>query len=1025
MIPQNVAFLDRSVVIILFTGILMGGLSEPTLAQSQTGAITGTITNAETNAPIPGVNVTVTSVSEETLGAATDGKGQYKIEEVPVGEQIVTASFVGFQNSNKTVQIVAGETTTLNFEMASGAVGLEQVVVTATGERTQREIGASVSTVQATDLAENSASTTISELLQDNVTGVTIQEASGTVGNATNFRIRGNSSISVDNTPLVYIDGTRISTAARARSAGGADSDRMLDIDPSEIESIEIVKGPSAATLYGSEASGGVLRITTKKGMSSGDPQVTVRSRYSSAWDPHDYATRAWNPSVDLNPSYPDITYQINTLKGSANIPNERKYYDPFRNGTQKKAEISLSGGQEEFGYFTQISWNDKEGAFVTNGQEGYSVRANFNFQPAEDLSITSSNAYVSQNTRFNYNDGESWGYVGATLLGPPEFAPIRRSDPSGGGGSMPTCPRAHAEALHAGESLSTTTENLCNFDNTFLGGNNFDRLKTMRNSVELERYIGSITADYIPFSYLTTNISAGYDQYTERGIDMIPNVPLKVRDSDPTRTVTQILNRALTLEGRAQLSYNLSPGLQSQTTFGAQFFREWEEGTIATGTDFPPGAQTVGNSATSSSDESYVESRTLGLFIQEELSYADRLFITPGIRFDNSSSFGEGTDGVFYPKVGISYVISEESWSPELFDDLRVRGAWGQAGKLPGPLDAITLLSAETATNFDGSAVTGFRPERPGNPKLKPERGTEIEAGFDASLLNNRLDVSFTYYDQTTKDALVRRPVSPSTGFGQGRWDNVGEVQNSGVETELETTLMKNDGINWKMRFGYTYLESEITELAEPIAIGGRSLQQHKEGFPFAAYFVPEVRLNENDEVVVGDDPEFQGSPTPNHSGSVSTTISLFDDLVTLYGNLGIQAGQELVNYTEVYMCRTAFNSCAARYERTADGEKTDRAKITSSPKANFRADPHIYDASFAKLRTLSARFSLPKSWTSPLGARSVDLKLVGSNLLTLTDYPGVDPEITDNGRTNGQQKEFLSSGPLRRVSFEVMLRF
>ncbi|HET7553713.1 MAG TPA: SusC/RagA family TonB-linked outer membrane protein [Gemmatimonadaceae bacterium] len=992
-------------------------------AAAQGGTISGTIIDAATNQPLVAAQVFITGT---TLGSTTGADGKYSISGVQPGTVEVNVRRIGYASTTRQVQVAEGQTATADFALNSAAVSLSEIVVTATGEQRKREIGNAVSTIDAAQQAELKAPTNVATLIQGNATGVDITSASGTVGNAVNIKIRGNTSINLDNTPIVYVDGARINTDARSRGVGGAMSDRMLDIDPDNIASIEIVKGPAAATLYGTEAAAGVIRITTKNGGTGNTgAQFSAHGEYGMAWDPNEYPVRAWNPFVDIGPTYKDTTYYINSLKGSVDMPDEGLYYDPFRNGPLGKVGLSLRGGSEALKYYTSFEFRDQKGVFQTNSQRAYSARGNFTLKPRENVTIAVSNGYTTSSTAYNYNDGESWGYIGAVMLGQPMWAPIRAVDPNNGGASMVTCPRALEEARISGADLADVTASTCDYDRTFVGNNNFARLETMDNQVKLERYTGSATVTHTEGSVWTNRFTIGYDAYSEYGWDMIPNVPLKVLDNDPERTVTDVQNRTLTLEGTTALNFALPGNWNSQTTLGGQYYTTVLREAIATGFRFPPGAPTVGNGAATEAGEQFNEVRTIGFFVQQQFSYADRLFITPAVRFDRNSAFGSNLGSVAYPKIAASWVISDAPWFPQLpVDELRLRGAWGTSGKQPGSFDATTLLQVTSVTLPDGSAASGFSTLRQGNPRLKPERGQELELGFDASLFEHRLGLEFTYFDKLTKDALVERPLPPSNGF-TSVWDNVGGVKNNGFEAAIDATLINRESLRWTTRLSATHVNSKITKLAAPIAVGGRGLQEHREGYAYGAYFMNPVSLDSNGDIVIGPEAIYVGQPTPTYTGTLSSTLTLLNGHLTLYGQLAASGGNKQVNYTEVYQCRQAFGTCAAKYERGPDGQPTREAILKSDPDANFQPYMFIYDDSYVKLRSLSAQYALPSSWASRVGASGASVSITGTNLGTWTDYPGTDPEINSQGRQNASQRDFFSAGQTRSVVFGLSLNY
>ncbi|MCC6317416.1 MAG: SusC/RagA family TonB-linked outer membrane protein [Gemmatimonadaceae bacterium] len=992
-------------------------------AGAQGGTVTGTVTDAASKQPLAAVQVFVTGT---TLGATSRADGKYSISGVQPGEVALTVRRIGYASMSRQVQVTAGQTITVDFELTSAAVSLSEVVVTATGEQRKREIGNAVSTIDVVRQAELKAPTNVATLIQGNATGVDITTASGSVGNAVNIRIRGNTSINLSNTPIVYVDGARINTDARGRGVGGAMSDRMLDIDPNNIASIEIVKGPAAATLYGTEAAAGVIRITTKTGGSSTSAQFSAHAEYGTMWDPNEYPVRAWNPSMDLGPGYKDTTYYINTLKGSVDMPNARAYYNPFRQGPTSKAGVSLQGGNAGLKYYTSLEYKDQDGVFRTNGQRAYNVRGNFTLMPRDNVSVIISNGYTTSSTAYNYNDGESWGYIGAVMLGQPMWAPIRATDPNGAGASMLTCPRALEEARKSGGALATVTASTCDYDRTFVGNNNFARLETMDNQVKLERYTGSATLTHTQSDRWTNRFTLGYDAYSEYGWNMIPNVPLKILDNDPQRTVNDVQNRAVTMEGTSALTLPLPGGWTSQTTIGGQYHTTLLRAAEATGFGFPPGAGTVGNGAATEAGEAFNEVRTVGFFVQQQLSYADRVFVTPAVRFDRNSAFGSNLGSVAYPKIAASWVISDAPWFPGLpVDELRLRAAWGTSGKQPGTFDASTLLQVTSVTMPNGSAASGFSTLRQGNPQLKPERGQELEIGFDGSFFSHRIGLELTYYDKLTKDALVLRPLPPSNGFPQGIWSNVGGVKNTGFEAALDATLMSRESVRWMSRLAVSHVNSEITRLTAPIPVGGRGLQQHREGYAYGAYFMRPVSLDASGKVVIGPEALYLGQPTPTYTGSLSSTLTLLKDRLTLHGQLAASGGNKQVNYTEVYQCRQAFGTCAAKYERGPDGKPTKTAILKANPAANFQPYMFLYDGGFVKLRTLSANYRLPASWVRGIGASGATVSLTGTNLGTWTDYPGTDPEINSQGRQNASQRDFFSAGQTRAIVVGLSLNY
>lgn len=999
---------------------LMLGLASPVTAHAQTGAITGVVTDSGTTQPVAGVQV---SIPERKQGSITNGEGRYTINAVPAGTHTVSFRQLGYKPATRQVTVRAGASTTLSVAMTATVLSLDQMVITASGETRKRTIGAAVSVVDASVLQAKTGAKSIGQLLEGAATGVDITQSTGTVGAAINVRIRGNTSINLSNMPIVYIDGARINTKALGLNIGGGASDRFLDISPDEIQNIEIVKGPAAATLYGTDAAAGVIRITTKRGTSS-QGSTSLKLDVGQQWDDNRYADRAWNPSVNLNGGgYKDTTYYINSLKGSADMPNQRAFFDPFRVGNMYNVALATRGGTGTFGYYVGYDQARTQGVLTTNGQQKHNLQSNVNFEPFRNTSLNVSTSYTSSRTKFNFGDGESWGLIGAPYFVSPMDSPINAVDPTTGGAKILTCPRAVEEARKTGTSLAAMTGSMCNYANSFAGNNTFDRLETMDLEQGLERFTGSATLTQTLGKALATRLTVGYDNYSEGTIYMIPNVPLKVLDGDPQRTVTDAQSRALTLEGSSTYTLDLTKQLNSQTTVGVQWYQTAYDAIIGSSVGFPPGTGTLGNGSTRSSDENLTDVRTLGYYVQEQIGWRNKLFVTPAIRWDRNSAFGPNLGAVAYPKFGASYVISEESWFPKRFlNELRLRSAWGTSGKQPGPFDAMTILSTTTVTTPTGAQV-GFAPKSLGNDNLKPERGEEVEMGFDAKMLDSRLRLEFTSYHKRTTDALVLRPLPPSTGFAAGQWDNIGSIVNKGLEVGIDADLLQNRFLRWNSHLNYTRTNSVITKLDVPVTIG--VLQQDVQGHAYGAYFMFPVSLDANNKIVIGPKQIDVGHPTPDYNGSLSNTISIFNDRLSFFTSLAFQGGNKIVNWTEEFQCRAQIGNCPAKYERDAAGQPTKEAILKSSPAATNQPYLFVYDAGFVRLRTASLSYLLPVRVASPVGASSATLTLAATNLHLWTSYPGTDPEANSQGRQNAASRDFFTLGQPRSFTVSVRLGY
>ncbi len=709
----------------LLTGLTVAGLlpGSALLAQ-QAGSVAGTVTDIASLRPVAEVRVFIAGTN---FRAFTDAEGGYLLSGLPIGEVEVSVERLGYAPAAGTVQLMAGATATLDFDLEVSAVSLDELVVTATGLQRRRELGNAAVAIQVDDELERAAPVTLTNLLQGRAAGVQVLQSSGTVGAGSAVKIRGSGSISLSNTPLIYIDGSRVSNSVNSGPAvGGQTTSRLNDLSLEDIESVEIVKGPSAATLYGAEAAAGVIRITTKRGR-SGLAEWTYRSEWGARWDTTDWPATVWNPRSFFEEVYdvselfprgevpsgvhfaaiPDTLYSINLL--GEGVAGETVYGTPWRTGVEQTYGASLRGGLDNVTYFLSGEFTDQEGTLSTNENVQRSLRANLDLIPSERVTLGLSAGYANSQVFMPENDNSGFGFIGVGMLGYPWAAPVRRTDLTIGG-EWETCPLAyeiHRALAAAGfaSSLDSVTEDEC-AENPFFGERTFEDVETLVSSQHVERMTGSATVDYTPFNFVSARGTLGYDQFSDQTGFLVPVDPdLPFNDaSRGLRSIGHSLNRLLTLEGNVNATFDLTPELRSTTSVGAQFFRQKFESAGASGTTLPPGATTASSAVRTEGFESVGETRTLGLYIQEQIEYRDRLFFTPALRFDDSSAFGEHLGREAYPRFMASYVLSEEEWFDnvvpgDFVESLRARVAWGESGKQPASFAALKLLGPRRVT--------------------------------------------------------------------------------------------------------------------------------------------------------------------------------------------------------------------------------------------------------------------------------------------------------------------------------------
>src|SRR6266550_2519667 len=981
--------------------VLLGLLLAPRLAAQQ-ATIAGHVTDKTSQQPVAGAQVLLLGTS---LGATTARDGQYKITNVPAGRYTTQVRFIGYATASQLVTLDPGASVTLDWTVTPAAVSLEAVVVTGTGaEQLKRELGNSIATIDAATIAEQAAPTNFADLLNARAPGVQVLPSGGTTGSGARLRIRGASSLSLSNEPIIVIDGIRVENGAASNSigVGGQSPSRINDINPDEIESLEIVKGPSAASLYGTDAANGVIQIHTKRGRPGPTRWTTFTEGGSvsevTAW-PANYAAEDSTGGLCLLVDQAATACRIATLRSL----NPLEQFSPFQTGSRQQYGISGSGGNDQTTFFLSGDFQREKGVYRPNDLRSVSLRGNIRHQASRSLDINVSTGYVSSDLSLPQNDNNSAGIVSSGLLGCAALA----------------CPDTSKHGY-----LFLTPEQAFNID--------------VQQSVE--RFTGSVTATLRPSSFLTFRAVVGndvtnrWDQQTIRpGI-----VPLNQNTLDGNRISnrTQIFSYTANVSGTA--SFLPTPDLTSSTTVGVQYFKSVFAQSLASGRKLAQGSSSLNGVVNPTVGEAIDEFVTLGGYAEEQVGYHGRLFFTAALRGDDNSAFGKDFNFITYPKVSASWVISEEPFFPQVsfLNSLRLRMAYGRSGRQPGPNDAIQSFAPVAiagATDVPGITVNNL-----GNDSLKPERTREIEAGFDVDVWQRRVLLEFTYYDKNSRDALIARTLAPSLGSSNTQFVNLGQVSNKGVEIQLTAQVIDRPLVSWSVTAGAWGNRNRLIDLGKdpstgqkipPIVFGlGGASQRHEEGYTLGSYWmVPYTYADANgdgviaiDEVQKGTAEVFLGTPLPTHGGTLSSEVRFLKHF-RLYGLLDGRFGNKLLNDTEEFRCE--FLTCRGLNDSTASlADQARGVAVITSPITEFG---FVEDASFIKLRELSLTYVAPDRWARKLGAAGLSFSVTGRNLATWTKYTGVDPELNEAGQANFTTADFLTQPPVRYFIARINITF
>lgn len=765
--------------------------------------VAGTVVDASTGRPIATAQVTALGTN---LGTVTDADGRFRIDGFEGAEVTLRVELIGYRTVTRTVP---SGTTDVRIELGQTAISLDAVVVTGTaGGAQRRAIGNVVETIDADEVLATAPIQSVQQLLSQRTTGMLQLPSAGQVGTGSPIRLRGVNSMSLRNGPLVYIDGIRMESDPRAGpgTRGGARINRLNDLNPQDIASIEVIKGPSAATLYGTEASNGVIQIITKKG-SEGPTQWDVAVRFGTnwLWNPEGRTPTRWrrNPDTAELEGFNILTEE--RLNGGGPV---------FEYGSQQGYDLSLSGGNEAVRYFTSGSWYDETGVVGYDFHKRLNLRANLELLLTDNLSVTTTTAYMQNSTRLAQNTGG---------FGAEPFSNVIWNFP------------ATLDNPQRGWFVAPPEE--------------WGKVRTMG---ENDRTIASLQARHNPVEWFSHRLSLGLDLNKEENSVLWPRQAEGAShfwgaNGLGIREVERVDRRQLTVDYSASATYQQSPDLALTTSAGFQYVKGESSAIEAEGSEFPAiPITTVTGGTERDGSESFTENATLGLYIQEQLSWRDRLFLTGAVRGDDNSAFGVNFDAAIYPKASATWVVHEEPfWNVGWIDQFRLRTAWGAAGQQPGTFDAPRLYDPEIGFRDQPALV----PSSFGNPELKPERSQELEFGFDLSLLDDRLDIVFTRYERWIDDAIVQRPLSPSTGFSGSQIVNLGSVRGWGNELGINARAIEGSDFAWDLGLQISTNQNRIDDLGPGLDfVNAGTQQENVVSFPIGSYFFRHILSAEID---------------------------------------------------------------------------------------------------------------------------------------------------------------------------------
>ena len=1021
-------------------------------AKAQTGTVIGTVTDAASDRPLESAQVYVEGAS---VGTLTNSSGRFVLVGAPAGEQTVIVELVGYRSASQTVSVTAGQTATVNFAVSVTAIALDQIVVTGTGVATERKkLGNSIATVDVSNL-ENTPITSFSDVLQGREAGVVGLPGGGDTGAGGRIRIRGSASLSQSNEPIVYVDGVRIDRGSGGSwGAGQAQTRRIDDIDPNSIERIEILKGAAAATLYGTEASNGVIQIFTKRGQ-QGAPRWTVQTNQTALRAPLD----RFIPHADfprLHPNAADPMIEVKRMQdrwGVSLQPYEvysTQYMADFYNtGYGQEYMGSVSGGGDLITYYASGRYQNENGPF---GLEDFirnedTIRRrqgtlNLNIFPFDNLRLRVSGAYSESNQSRLAGGNNIFGVFSLGLMGQMRLANTERWVEQ-----TKTNPDHPEESFNRYGSLAFATL----------------REAGERDSEEdVEHFVGSLNANWTISDGLVFDGTFGVDVTNGRNVSFFPfgwNVDgFSTYYTEGNRAIGDRNHREVTGDFKVSYDNNFTDDISSTLLVGTQGFLSQNVYSGGSGQQFPgPGLEVASAGANQSISESWLREVNAGVYFQEQLGYQDWAFLTLGARFDANSAFGEDFETATYPKAALSLVPTDLfDWNSETLSTFRLRGAWGRSGLQPGAFDKFT-----TYAPLPSEVGPGLQPGNLGNQALAPEITEEWEVGAEFGLWNDRVGIDFTYWDRVTRDALVARRFPVTGGFTRTQLDNIGQMDATGFELSLTGSVVNTESFAVNVFANTAYIDEIVADLggAPPLKSGGsypRYRNFIKEGFAPGSFFgavldptmaIPldisgtscmepsraaaleyfsEPRSLSAFEVIpagcAGGSSEYLdsyiGKPTPDFAGSFGFDVSFLDNF-ELSSNFEYKMGnfhtQDLTG---------AFRQANAVIGRNVPGTaRVGAVLLNPASTAEQRLDAalewarelralapmsgmnQIWTSDFIRWREVSLSYRVPSDFVENMGLSNATVTLGGRNvsLWMFGDYRGIDPEINPQSTCTG----------------------
>uniref|UniRef100_F4CBV3 TonB-dependent receptor n=1 Tax=Sphingobacterium sp. (strain 21) TaxID=743722 RepID=F4CBV3_SPHS2 len=988
---QSVPSLLSLLFIIFFTEQLVAQQTKPLINSTLQGQVLDSITKE----PLPGALV---HIEGTTHSVSTDEEGKFGFVTGQIFPYTLEISYIGYEKK----KIIASEAK-IEILLKPGFNQLNDVVVVGYTTQQRKNLIGSVTKVNPAESKDIPAGGFDAQL-QGKVSGVQISSNTGVPGEAVNIRLRGATSINASNDPLYVIDGVFLNTnSLQTVNTGGKATSPIADINPADIESIEVLKDAEATALYGSRGANGVIIITTKRGNFNQKPKVALNlsqgiAKAAKLWElttgpEHATLVNEYYRNIGQPEPFRPVTEVINGIAGRG-LPEEQQTYDrlgeAFRTAALTNVDLSISGGASGTRYYIGGGYNRQESILKPISFDRLSFKVNLDQKISDRVQIGTSNTIGrTGRNQARAGDGPQGGLLQAALHTPTYLSPY------------------NDQGVLVGRA---------GFDNLTLLLENYDVHSTSL------RYIGNLYADIQLSSDLKfrSTFSLDYNNYDESEYWnnlLIAGSPNGLATSAIGQSTTWINEQTITYRKKINQRHDFGI-LVGNTLQGSTLKRTSATGRGFASNDF----KLISSAATTTSSQDWEKYNLASFFGRIDYAFDDKYLIDFSLRADGSSRFGSADLWGYFPAVGAAWRIKRENFLKNLayLDDLKIRASYGSTGNQNG-IGAFAARRLWSGIGSSYQGIPGIAPEQLANSELRWERTDQLNIGLDATLFKQALDISFNWYRKYTKDGLLPVTLAATTGY-DSYTSNAAEISNKGLELALVSRNIRKTDFSWQSSFNIARNVNKIEKLENPLNYGSRDLILFQEGHPLYSFWVynqlyvdPQTGdvvyedVNEDGRITVADR-KIMGSIWPDFYGGLTNNFTFkgFDAnifFVFSYGN-------EIYNHNRFFgeaggardAARVIFASNLDRWQQPGDITDVPRSDGVNVNNYKDGGSRWLEDGSYLRLRSLTIGYTLPKHVTDRWHLDRLRFYLQGNNLFTWTKYSGLDPEAAASSDPNEQ---------------------